>query len=1109
MTAHRPMPPPPTVDPSRPSRGGSSFRAAALTLLAAVWGLGAGSVLARPAPIVAAPGPDAPLEGTLGAGGVHRWDLPPCTYLLVAVEQRGVDLALRLVGPSGVEVAAVDLNPGSGGLEHLAAITAEGGSHRLEIRADGGAPQGAGYRLWFEEIWPARPFDLAWVEAEGLYARALTTSRRRTAEAFAEAVDLYRRSLDVRRTIDDPEGQAKTLHNLGTCLRRIGRGDAAAERYREALPLWRRAGHLAGEIDSLNNLAFLRRSRGDVRGALELYRQGLELVGPLGDLRREAQLQNNLGRGHQELYELDLAQAYFESALALRVADGDRLGEATTRINLGNVHEDLGQYQEALGQLHRAASSLRELGDDRRLAAANNALGNIHSALGDYEAAILFFGEALQLNRRLGDRRREARTLNNLGRSRHFAGDSDGALDDFRAALELHRALADPRAEATTRVNIARSLAARPLGARSPSTRSSEGGPPSSAAEHLEAAETLYRALGDRLGEVRVLAERAAELVPRGDAPMPEDGLDAAAESAALALQRARALGDRRTEVFVHGLLATLDRRRGRLAAAAGHLETACGILEGLRAGSAGRDHRAGFLAANREYYERWIEVLVAQHRAQPEGGHAARAFGIAERARARGLLDTLADAGVDAAGDADPKLARRERLLGQRVEALDLRRLELSAVGDDARLGRIETELATAVADLRAVRSELRRTSRRWRELEAPSVADLATARSLLDSDTALMAYTLGERQSFVFWVTAEDLKVHRLPGRGPLAERVRGIREALVARGERPAGEGLAGRRQRIDAADRAVGRRALELGETLLGPLAGRLGSYRRVAIVAEGALHYLPFSVLTVPGTGRQPLVARHELVSLPSVSVLSAMRRRGAQAPPIAEGSLAVVADPVFESVDARLAEVAVSRSAPGGFRRLPESGREADRLAALVGGDALIARGFEATRELVTGGTLEPYRILHFATHGVVDSRHPELSALVLSLHDAEGGALDGFLRLHDLYRLRLGAALVVLSACQTALGRQVRGEGPVGLARGFMHAGVPRVVASLWTVEDRSTRELMERFYVRMLEEGEPPSAALRSAQLEMRADPRFAAPYHWASFMLQGEWR
>jgi CHAT domain-containing protein len=304
-------------------------------------------------------------------------------------------------------------------------------------------------------------------------------------------------------------------------------------------------------------------------------------------------------------------------------------------------------------------------------------------------------------------------------------------------------------------------------------------------------------------------------------------------------------------------------------------------------------------------------------------------------------------------------------------------------------------------------------------------------------------------------------------------------------------------------------------------LFAPLGERL-SAKRIAIVADGALQYIPFPALPRPGSdARVPLVFDSEVVVLPSASSLALLR--GARATQSARGSkIAVFADPVFRGDDSRLAAVgprppasdfgndaALIRAAgDSGFTSLPRlrfSRTEADAIVALAGdGGAVRAVDFAANRDALLGGDVAKARIVHLATHGIVNSHEPELSGLVLSLVDEKGASREGFLRLREL-----DAELVVLSACQTALGREIRGEGLIGLTRGFMHAGAPRVISSLWRVDDRATAELMKRLYGAILRDRLPPAAALRAAQSSMARDTRWSSPYYWAAFELHGEWR
>jgi CHAT domain-containing protein len=343
------------------------------------------------------------------------------------------------------------------------------------------------------------------------------------------------------------------------------------------------------------------------------------------------------------------------------------------------------------------------------------------------------------------------------------------------------------------------------------------------------------------------------------------------------------------------------------------------------------------------------------------------------------------------------------------------------------------------------------------------------------------------------------------------------------------------------------------AARLSQMVLGPVADQLGA-KRLLIVADGALQYVPFAALPKPvnsgqwtvdsrktrtncslSTDHCPLIVDHEVVSVPSASVLGVLRKElaGRSSAP---KSVAVLADPVFQQDDPRLKARDSRRKTPNlpqpasdqqpatsdrlersardaglaNFERLRFTRREAEAIASLAPATArLKAIDFQANRAIVMGGDLSQYRIIHFATHGLLNSVHPELSGLVLSLVDEQGQSQDGFVRLHEIYNLKLGADLVVLSACQTALGKEVKGEGLVGLTRGFMYAGAPRVLVSLWNVSDEATAELMKRFYGNVLKEGLRPAAALRAAQVGLRKERRWQAPYFWAGFVLQGEWK
>ncbi|HET8646175.1 MAG TPA: CHAT domain-containing protein, partial [Vicinamibacteria bacterium] len=550
---------------------------------------------------------------------------------------------------------------------------------------------------------------------------------------------------------------------------------------------------------------------------------------------------------------------------------------------------------------------------------------------------------------------------------------------------------------------------------------------------------------------------------------------------------------------------ARVERDRGNLNAARAEMEAVLASVESRRALIARESARATLLQYRLGYYELYVDVLMRLDESEPGRGHAATAFQVADRMRARTLLDLLAEAGVDARRGVDEALLAREQAL---VKALDrAAREQMRGTASAAPAG--EAELARLTEEYDVLRAEIRRQNPRYATLTEMPRLTVAQAQAQLDPDTVLLAYLLGAQRSYLWVVSPSGLDTYRLPPRAEIERAALRLR-ALLAERPSPAA-----------ARDAEWGRAARELAALVLAPAAARLGA-RRLVVAADGALHLVPFAVLVAPAAAlASPLVAAHEVVNVPSASVLVALRQEAA-ARSRPEKEVAVLADPVFEAGDPRVRRRghrpgdappapatgplrAVDRAikAAGGpgphIARLPFTRREAAAATERVpAARALSALDFDASRLRVTRGDLEAYRIVHFASHGLVNADHPELSGIVLSLVDRQGQPQDGFLRLADVYGLRLRADLVVLSGCQTALGRQLRGEGLVGLTRGFMYAGAPRVLASLWKVDDRATAELMKRFYEALLGPRRlPPAAALRAAQESMWREPAWRDPF------------
>lgn len=1060
--------------------------------------------------------PGQPVERRLAAGEEHAYRLHVFSagrVLLAVAEQRGIDLELRLEPPDGGAPVWVDSPKGPRGREALAVRPEVTGEHRLVVLARRRGTMSGTYRLEVRELPERTSVERSRAAAELATARGAALYREGGREAWRSAVEQVRLALDrwreageapgralfflgaLHRLLDEPApalealerarslfaaegdaaGTASSWNEIGYVHWAAGRPGPAREAYDRALAAWRLLGDRHGEAQTLNNLGLLEHAQGALRPALERYEAAARQFEAAGDLAQAALVRNNLAGVWSLTGEPRRALEGYEQALALLRQTDERSQEPRLLLNLAGIHRALGELQEALSGYRQALDLFRRQGDRRGEGAALNSLGMAYFGLGELERAQGLLEAALVLRRATADRRGEAVTLSNLGELRQKRGEPRAALDLLEKALTLREELGDRLGRATTLERMGSVHAAL--------------GEPAEALRRFETALEIRGEPGDPVGRGRALTSAADARISLGQAA-------AAAESLQRALPLLRETGDRTGEAMALVTLARAERALGRPAQALSLLDLAFERIEELRSRIASPELRASYLAAQRGAYELAIDVRLDLHRLDPEAGHDRAALEVSERARARSLLDLLGASGGDLPPATDPGLAQRRQLLRERIGARELRRLALlSSDAPAAQRLEVEKEMESLLLELQLLEEGIGRGAGEaapW----ADRGASVAEIQALL-GDTLLLEYALGERRSVLWAVTASSVDVFELPGRQDIEPLAARVYRAWSVQGSRP---------------DEQPAR---ELGRLLLDPVKNLLKG-KRLAVVPAGALHYLPFGALPHPLTG-EPLLGSHEVAVLPSASFLPA-QRRAASAHRRAAAGIAVLADPVFDVRDPRVRPEAMrSGSAkerglddPPLFDRLAASRREAEAIAALAGdGQAFLALGFEARRSLLTEGRLSNFRILHFATHGTFDDAHPELSGIALSLVDESGRPQKGLVRLLDLHSVSLAADLVVLSGCQTALGREIHGEGLMGLSWGFLNAGARNVVASLWQVPDRATAETMTLFYRALLERGEAPAAALRQAQLAVRARRGWSHPFYWASFVLMGEGR
>jgi CHAT domain-containing protein/Flp pilus assembly protein TadD len=890
------------------------------------------------------------------------------------------------------------------------------------------------------------------------------------------AMDYLNQSLDLRRALNDRLGQMETLIVRGTVNLTLGKSELALADLEEGLKLAQEIGERAREIDAQSMLAGYDYRTGNFQDAIRRWGLALAIANEEGQRARAAGALSNIGVGYLNSGDPRESIHYLEEALPLRKALAFPGSYANTLYNLAMAHLDLGEYQKALDGLNEALpifrKELHRVGEAYTL----QGLAMVSIEMGRDTQALGFLRQSLEIRRKASDRRGEAESLLRLGAVDGRLGNDSKAIEEEREALSIAQASGYQPEQAQSLAALGEALI--------------RSGDAAGALDPLQQAVALSRKIGVKLAESNALNLEGRALIRLGR-------VDSAREAFAQALELRHSAGAPSSEAQTLFELAGLEREAGPRADASRHALAAVDLVESLRENFGGRQSRLEMASSHRKYYD--LAIQIAMDAEDPR-----QAFEIAERARARGFLDLLAEARVDVRRGVDPVLLTRLRQTEELLDAKHDRFLRmLDSPHTAAREASARKDIDELVDRYAETERQIRAASPEYAGLTQAHRLSLSATQALLpEQGTALVEFWLGEQRSFVWVVSKTGCRGFALPPRAAIEAAARRVYQALNTRNP--------------GVAD--LQHSTAELSAMLAPALEAAAGA-RQWWIVADGALEYVPFAALPNLRSSA-PLAVRHEIVELPSASALAEVRQETDGRRPAPE-EVAVFADPVFRADDERVSGApaaapaqadetftrAVEESGLGSLPRLHFSREEARTIARLAPArQRWIALDFDASRAAVEKPDLGLYRIVHFATHGLIDSRHPELSGIVFSMVDRAGRPQDGFLRLHEIYNLKLNADLVVLSACQTALGESVRSEGMIGLTRGFMYAGAPQVLASLWSVQDRAAAEFMRRFYDALLRRGLAAPAALQSAQLSMLNDSRWSSPYYWSAFVLQG---
>ncbi len=913
----------------------------------------------------------------------------------------------------------------------------------------------AGYEVKIEELRTAPPQDHNRLAAEKLFAEAERLYAQKTAQSIRAAIEKFKESLPFWRAAGDRLWEAQTLQKIGLFSDEVGEKQQSLDYYLQALSAWRAADHRQGQATTLNGLGVVYNSVGERQKALDCYSQALALLRAIGS--QEVQIGitlSGMARIHHSLGEMQKALDHFDQALRIRQAAKDQRGEAQTLTGIGIIYSDLGEKQQALDYFDQALPRYRAVKDPRGEASILTNLGATHSALGDYPKALAYLNQAITLLRTIGDRFGEGYALGHLGRVYELLDRKEEALSHFNQSLDVRRIVRDRFGEAQTLNNIGSIY--------------SSLGQPQKAFDHYSQALQIYQALSDRRGAANSLAG-----------------------------------------------LARVERSRDRLDEARTHIKAALDIHESLRLKIVSQDLRASYFASVQESYQLYIDLLMHLDERRPSDKLVATALQASERARARSLLELLTEASIELERGIPPALKRREQDNRDRLSWLNSQLIQARSQPspDQRRIAALAAELKQAESEREQLETEIRRNNPKYADIYYPKPLSPEAIQAMLDDQTALLEYSLSKERSYLFVVSRNGLEGYSLPSATKIEPLVDELRDLLRQTGQRGFGR---------------YKRAARELYELLIAPADKTIARKRNLIIIPDGRLHYLPFEALLTKqaDTGGRAdyralayLLKRWTVSYAPSASALASLRQLRAERPlpQSAIKQFVAFADPVYQvsaqanAPDNSSKQVLRGLLAETGrlqFQRLPDSEREARQIArSYRAQDVALYLGQEASEETVKNNALlSQARRLHFSMHGVISQREPHNSALVLTLDDDPRE--DGMLRVYEIFNLKLNAELVVLSACETGIGKELKGEGVIGLTRAFFYAGAPSVAVSLWQVADRSTADLMIKFY-QHLNRGADKAEALRRAKLETLVTGHAAHPYHWAPFVLIGESR
>jgi len=902
---------------------------------------------------------------------------------------------------------------------------------------------------------------------------------------FDKAIEIYEKSLPFSRGFGDKRAELDSLLKLGLLNFVIGEPEKSTANYADAIKLAEELNlkvqlnesQTALEINKLYTKGRKFRSSEEYQKSIESFQTAIKLAKKISSLYHEGKCLRQLSINYWTLNNIQKFYSLNEEALIIAQNLNNPIEVGNCLNNIGLFYWKNDNYPKALDNYERSLEIAKRVRNLRNETQCLNNIGLIYKELGDYDKALEYFARSISIDKQLKDESYILIDLNNIGttfRKKGLAsedkGDFSKALTHFKNCLKILEKSKNKKAEIEVLNNIG--------------TVYSDLRNHSQALDYFKIAQKKAEENGDTEAISTISNNLGIVYSDLGNY-----------EESTKCYQRAidLALKIRGGQILWEAYLENANnfKKQGKYQEALQNYRKSIAIIEDIRSTINLEDYKASYLGGDKriEAYQNIIDLLVKLKRSHLDKSYDAQGFNFLERAKARAFLDSLEVSAVDVAQGVDFRLANQEKELMRDISKLYTKLLSPELTSQQR--NSIEEQIQSYEEKIEALKNEIRTKSPAYANLKYPETITVAEAqKELLDDRTACIAYMVGKENSYGFALTKNDLKIFTIPSQKDIQTNVTAYLKALTD----------------VENDNFRLG---FELFQELVLPGLGE--QIQKVIFVPDDILHFLPFEALVTSPEKKSWLIQQCDISYAPSLSSLREIALRKSLNKLRPREDILEVGDPDFGASETEEAGSQTDifknfySSSAFKFYRLRYSGLEIQKIAALFkpGKRSVLVRE-NATEDEFKKTNLSDYKILHFATHGLIDDKRPARSAIVLSL----GHSLseDGFLQAREIFNLKLHSDLVTLSACQTGLGQFIRGEGIENLSRAFFYAGASSVLMSLWAINDQASYQLMERFYLH-LRSATTIGHALRRAKLEMIDSGTLSHPYYWAGFIVTGK--